>query len=96
MAFSTAWPYNRFSIPSPCISNNLTMAMVTTRPDRFIGMHWFNPPQLMRGTEVITADRTSQETLNTLSALCKRLNKEPGICKDSPGLIVNRPLQIMV
>ncbi|MBM3149255.1 MAG: 3-hydroxyacyl-CoA dehydrogenase family protein, partial [Chloroflexi bacterium] len=70
------------------------MAMATKRPDRFIGMHWFNPPQLMRGIEIIVTDKTSQETLNTMLALCKKLNKEPGICKDSPGFIVNRLLQI--
>lgn len=70
------------------------MAMVTKRPDKFIGMHWFNPAQLMRGIEVITHDKTSKETLDTVVNLCKKLGKEPGICKDSPGFIVNRLLQI--
>ena len=70
------------------------MAMATKRPDRFIGMHWFNPAQLMRGIEVITHDKMSRETLDTVVDLCKKLGKEPGICKDSPGFIVNRLLQI--
>jgi 3-hydroxybutyryl-CoA dehydrogenase len=70
------------------------MAMATKRPDKFIGMHWFNPAQLMRGIEVITNDKTSKETLDTVVNLCKNLGKEPGICKDSPGFIVNRLLQI--
>lgn len=70
------------------------MAMVTRRPEKFIGMHWFNPAQLMRGVEVITHDKTSKETLDTVVNLCKKLGKEPGICKDSPGFIVNRLLQI--
>jgi 3-hydroxybutyryl-CoA dehydrogenase len=70
------------------------MAMATKRPDKFIGMHWFNPAQLMRGIEVITHDKTSKETLDTVVNLCKKLGKEPGICKDSPGFIVNRLLQI--
>ncbi len=70
------------------------MAMATKRPDKFIGMHWFNPAQLMRGIEVITHDKTSKETLDTTVDLCKKLGKEPGICKDSPGFIVNRLLQI--
>jgi len=70
------------------------MAMATKRPDKFIGMHWFNPAQLMRGIEVITHDKTSNETLDTMVNLCKKLGKEPGICKDSPGFIVNRLLQI--
>ncbi len=70
------------------------MAMATKRPDKFIGMHWFNPAQLMRGIEVVTNDKTSKETLDTVVNLCKKLGKEPGICKDSPGFIVNRLLQI--
>jgi len=70
------------------------MAMVTKRSDKFLGMHWFNPPQLMRGIEVIVTDRTSQETLDTMVNLCKKLGKEPGVCKDSPGFIVNRLIQI--
>jgi len=70
------------------------MAMTTKRPDKFIGMHWFNPAQLMRGIEVITHDKTSKETLDAVVNLCKKLGKEPGICKDSPGFIVNRLLQI--
>lgn len=70
------------------------MAMATKRPQKFIGMHWFNPPQLMRGIEVIIHDKTSEDTLNTMVDLCKKIGKEPGICKDSPGFIVNRLLQI--
>jgi len=70
------------------------MAMATKRPDKFIGMHWFNPAQLMRGIEVIVHDKTSKDTLNTVVDLCKKLGKEPGVCKDSPGFIVNRLLQI--
>ena len=70
------------------------MAMVTKRPDRFAGMHWFNPPQLMRGIEVVRTEKTSPETLEAMVSLCKELGKEPGICKDSTGFIVNRLLQI--
>lgn len=70
------------------------MAMATKRPDRFIGMHWFNPPQLMRGIEVIVTEKTAQGTLDSMLELCRKLDKEPGVCKDSPGFIVNRLLQI--
>ncbi len=70
------------------------MAMATKRPDKFIGMHWFNPPQLMRGIEVIVHTRTSKDTVDSMVDLCKKLGKEPGVCKDSPGFIVNRLLQI--
>jgi len=70
------------------------MAMATKRPDKFIGMHWFNPPQLMRGIEVIVHTRTSKDTVDSMVDLCNKLGKEPGVCKDSPGFIVNRLLQI--
>lgn len=70
------------------------MAMVTKRPDKFIGMHWFNPAQLMRGVEVVVHAKTSTETRETIVNLCKKLGKEPGVCQDSPGFVVNRLLQI--
>lgn len=69
------------------------MAAVTKRPDKFLGMHWFNPPQIMRGIEVIRGEKTSQGTLDTIVELCKKLGKEPAVCKDSPGFIINRILQ---
>jgi 3-hydroxybutyryl-CoA dehydrogenase len=70
------------------------MAMVTKRPDKVIGMHWFNPAQLMRGIEVVVHDKTSKETRDTIVDLSKKLGKEPGVCQDSPGFVVNRLLQI--
>ena len=69
------------------------MAAATKRPDKFLGMHWFNPPPIMRGIEVIKGEKTSQETLETIVDLCRKLGKEPGLCKDSPGFIANRLLQ---
>jgi len=69
------------------------MAAATKRPDKFLGMHWFNPPQIMRGIEVIRGEKTSRETLNVIMDLCHKLGKEPGVCKDSPGFIANRLLQ---
>jgi len=70
------------------------MAAVTKRPDKFVGMHWFNPPQIMRGVEVIRTEKTSQETVDTIAGLCKKLGKESAICTDSPGFIANRLLQV--
>ncbi|HEX76808.1 MAG TPA: 3-hydroxyacyl-CoA dehydrogenase family protein [Dehalococcoidia bacterium] len=69
------------------------MAAVTGRPDRFIGMHWFNPPQLMRLIEIPRGQDTSEETVATIVELAKRLGKVPAVCSDSPGFIVNRLLQ---
>jgi len=71
------------------------ISAATKRPGKFLGMHWFNPPQIMRGMEVITTERTSEETVTTVVGLCRSLGKEPAICKDSPGFIANRLLQVL-
>jgi len=70
------------------------MAATTKRPDKFLGMHWFNPPQIMRGIEVVRGENTSQEALDAIVDLCHKLGKEPAICRDSPGFIANRLLQV--
>jgi len=70
------------------------MAAVVKRPDKFLGMHWFNPPQIMRGIEVVKAEKTSEGTAGTIVNLCRKLGKEPAIVKDSPGFIANRLLQV--
>jgi len=69
------------------------MASVTKRADRFAGMHWFNPPQLMRLIEVVVGSETSNETADALIAFAVRLGKTPITVKDSPGFVVNRILQ---
>ena len=66
------------------------LAAATSRPEKFIGMHFFNPVPLMGLVEVVTGERTSQDTLDTVCELAKALGKEPLPCKDSPGFISNR------
>jgi enoyl-CoA hydratase/3-hydroxyacyl-CoA dehydrogenase len=69
------------------------MGKATRRPDKVAGMHFFNPPQLMALVEVIKGDSTSQETLDTLVELARKLGKTPVIVrKDVRGFIVNRVL----
>jgi enoyl-CoA hydratase/3-hydroxyacyl-CoA dehydrogenase len=69
------------------------MGKVTKRSDKVAGMHFFNPPQLMALVEVIKGESTSQETVNTLAELAKKLGKTPVIVrKDMAGFIVNRVL----
>ncbi|MBE0481597.1 MAG: 3-hydroxyacyl-CoA dehydrogenase family protein [Dehalococcoidia bacterium] len=69
------------------------MASLTGRPDRFVGMHWFNPPQVMRGIELVRTEMTSKETLDAIIELCQTIGKEAAVVKDSPGFIANRLLQ---
>ena len=67
------------------------IAGATTRPDRFIGIHFFNPPQLMKLVEVIPGMETSQDVVDTTREFVRSLKKEEVVCrKDVPGFIVNR------
>lgn len=69
------------------------LASFTKKPERFCGMHFFNPPQLMKLVEVIRGARTSDETVSTAIAVCKTLRKEPIVVKkDVAGFVVNRIL----
>ncbi|CAG8562781.1 13039_t:CDS:2 [Ambispora leptoticha] len=68
------------------------IAQATTRPEKFAGLHFFNPVPQMKLVEVVRTDKTSQETFDTLVEITKKLKKEPVACKDTPGFIVNRLL----
>jgi 3-hydroxybutyryl-CoA dehydrogenase len=59
-------------------------------PARFAGLHFFNPAPLMPLVEIVQGKLTSQETINTLTALVNACQKTPVLCIDSPGFIVNR------
>jgi 3-hydroxybutyryl-CoA dehydrogenase len=61
-------------------------------PERVAGMHFFNPAPLMPLVEVVRAERTSEEVVEALYALAKRLGREPIRCADTPGFVVNRVL----
>jgi len=74
---------------SLCITE---LAAATRRPDRFGGLHFFNPVPLMKLVEVIRALTTSDETYRTVFAFAKSLGKEPITAPDRPGFIVNRLL----
>ena len=67
-----------------------------SRPERFIGIHFFNPPPLMALIEVIMGKQTSPETLKTLLAMATRMGKEPITVQSSPGFVVNRILLPMI
>ena len=67
------------------------IASLTSRPSRFIGLHFFNPPQLMPLVEVIPGHLTSSEIVNLSLDLIRNIGKEPVLCKkDVVGFIVNR------
>jgi len=69
------------------------LASATNRPEKFAGMHFFNPPQLMKLIEVIKGAKTTDETINAIVEVSKRMGKEPVVVrKDVAGFVVNRVL----
>lgn len=67
------------------------MASLTNRPTRFIGLHFFNPPQLMPLVEVIPGRSTDDDTVSLSLEFIKKIGKDPVLCKrDVVGFIVNR------
>lgn len=68
------------------------MAAATARPDRFIGLHFFNPVPLMPLAEVVRAVTTSREVFERAMAFARRLGKEPIATRDRSGFVVNRLL----
>jgi 3-hydroxybutyryl-CoA dehydrogenase len=69
------------------------LASATKRPERFVGMHFFNPPQLMKLIEIIRGAKTTDETINTIVEVTGKMGKEPVVVnKDVAGFVVNRIL----
>ena len=73
-----------------------TLAAATNRPDRVIGMHFFNPVPVLKLVEVIRAVQTSDETAAAIVALARELGKEPAEARDFPGFVSNRILMPFV
>ena len=72
------------------------IAAATKRPDKFIGMHFFNPATVMKLVEVIRGAHTSDETCNTITELSKAIGKEPVEVNEAPGFVVNKILVPMI
>ena len=73
-----------------------TLAALTTRPDRFVGMHFMNPVPVMVLVEVIRALQTSDTTFATTMELAKKLGKTPVAVNDAPGFVSNRVLMPLI
>jgi len=90
---------DRLAKPEAIIATNTSsisiteLASATSRPEKFAGMHFFNPPQLMKLIEIVKGAKTSDETVNTIVEVTKRMGKEPVVVKkDVAGFVVNRIL----
>ena len=88
--------------PDAILSSNTSsisitkIAAVTKRPEKVIGMHFFNPVPLMKLVEVIRGIATSDETYATVKELSEKLGKVPVECNDYPGFVSNRVLMPMI
>ncbi|MBD0337786.1 MAG: 3-hydroxyacyl-CoA dehydrogenase family protein [Thermoleophilia bacterium] len=68
------------------------IASVLERPERVVGMHFFNPAPLMKLVEIVRAERTAEDVFDTAYDFAALLGKEPIRCNDTPGFVVNRIL----
>ena len=88
--------------PSAILASNTsslsltTLAASTDRPEKIIGMHFFNPVPIMKLVEIIRALQTSDQTYQIIESLTRTLGKESVSVKDSPGFVVNRMLVPMI
>ncbi|MGB7752275.1 MAG: 3-hydroxybutyryl-CoA dehydrogenase [Candidatus Acidiferrales bacterium] len=72
------------------------LAAQTSRPDKFIGMHFMNPVPIMALVEVIRGLATSDDTFQTTTLLCEKLEKKPVAVNDAPGFVSNRVLMPLI
>jgi 3-hydroxybutyryl-CoA dehydrogenase len=82
--------------PNTILASNTSSLSITDiqenvpLPERVCGMHFFNPAHVMKLVEVVAGKNTSDETIKIVYDVCIQLKKQPVICKDAPGFIVNR------
>jgi 3-hydroxybutyryl-CoA dehydrogenase len=82
--------------PSTILASNTSSLSITAiqknipSPERVVGMHFFNPANVMKLVEVVKGEQTDDETASTVMQLCLGLKKTPVLCNDAPGFIVNR------
>jgi 3-hydroxybutyryl-CoA dehydrogenase len=68
------------------------IAAATARPERVVGLHFFNPPAVLPLVEVVRAARTADDVVDVALAFVRRIGKTPIACRDTPGFVVNRIL----
>jgi len=88
--------------PETILASNTSSISITSlgaysgRPERTVGMHFFNPPTVMRLVEVVAGLRTDPQVVEATKQLCERLGKVPIVAKDRPGFVSNRVLMPMI
>jgi 3-hydroxybutyryl-CoA dehydrogenase len=93
---------DQICVPGTVLASNTSglsiteIASVTKRPDRVIGMHFFNPVPVMKLVEIIRGQSTGEETFQAVKALAERMGKTPIAINEAPGFAVNRILVPMM
>lgn len=91
---------DKFCKPETILATNTSnfsitaIAAVTKRPQKVVGLHYFNPPAMMRLIEVVRGLETSEETLQIVLDFARKSGKETVICKDSQGFITSRVINL--
>ena len=93
---------DRITAPEAILASNTSsisitkLGAMTSRPDRFIGMHFMNPVPVMKLVEIIRGLQTSDETYRVTEELSKKLGKVPVEVNDAPGFVANRILMPLI
>ncbi len=93
---------DQYAKPSCILASNTSsisitaLAMVTSRPEKVIGMHFMNPVPVMKLVEIINGAQTNEDTTKTIVELAGLIDKIPCVVKDAPGFIANRILMPMI
>lgn len=91
--FNDLAKYNNEEVIFATNTSSLSVSTIQGKiifPERVVGMHFFNPAYVMKLVEVVKGSQTNDEVANTIFDICKQMGKNPVMCKDAPGFIVNR------
>lgn len=91
--FNDLAKYNNEEVIFATNTSSLSVTSIQEKiifPERVVGMHFFNPAYIMKLVEVVKGRQTIDEVTKTVFDICKQMGKNPIMCKDSPGFIVNR------
>lgn len=91
--FNDLAKYNNEEVIFATNTSSLSVSSIQQKiifPERVVGMHFFNPAYIMKLVEVVKGNQTIDEVTGTVFDICKQMGKNPIMCKDSPGFIVNR------
>ncbi len=91
--FNELAKYNNEEVIFATNTSSLSVSSIQGKiifPQRVVGMHFFNPAYIMRLVEVVKGSQTNDNVATAIYDICKQMDKEPVMCNDSPGFIVNR------